>query len=50
MQMSGVKVSQVGRTAKRGPKMCAGLTTEKRLGQIEADGAVQRGKESHRVG
>lgn len=31
--------------------MCAGLTTEKRLGGlIEADGAVQRGNESHRVG
>lgn len=50
--MSGVKASQVARTAKsRGPKMCAGLTTEKRLGGlIEADGAVQRGNESHRAG
>lgn len=50
--MSGVKASLVGRTAKsRGSKMCAGLTTEKRLGgQIEDDGAVQRGNESHRAG
>lgn len=36
---------------KQRPQMCAGLTTEKRLGGlIEADGAVQRGNGSHRAG